>query len=513
MKRKKFSITFIQGIEKIGNKLPHPFWIFVILTLIILFSSFIVAKLGVTVTYITAKAGEAPQEISVSVVNLLSFPEMREYIQNFSRNYVTFPSLGPVMIMLMGVGLIEQTGFISTVIKKVITSAHPYIATGVLAFVGVNSNIASDAGLLIAPTIGAAVFKAMGRNPWIGIITGYAAASGGISANLFISNLDVNLAGITESTARSMNISGGINPLMNWYFMATATFVIAISVAFLAEKYLVKIIGDTPLKNLEKGGSIVTTDEERKGLKMAGLAFILFTFIILILTLPENAFFRNSSGKFLPASPLLSSVTPILFLLFSIVGTAYGVGAGTIKSFKQVPLMMQKQLQGTASYFITVLPASAFIYFFGRSRLTTILAVQGADWLKDINLGGVPLIIMLILLCSVMNLIMGSSAAKWLILAPIFIPMFSMVGFSPALTQVAFRIGDSATNIISPIAGAVPFILALLEQYKPEGSKEKVGIGTIIALELPFTILLFTIQTGMLIIWYLLRLPLGPGVY
>lgn len=502
---------FINGVEKVGNKLPHPFWLFTIFSLITMVLSFLLSKSGTSVDYMTSVDGKL-EMTQVSVVNLLTFDYMREFIPNLIKNYITFPPLGVVLVMMMGVALIEQTGLLNAFIKKLMIGAPDYLITAILVFVGINSSIASDAGILFTPAIGAAIFASLGRNPWAGIIVGYAAASGGLSASLFISNSDVLLAGITESVATGMNIEGSTTPVMNYYFMAAMTILLTIFITLVAEKFLIKYLGNDGNRTFNKDASIVElSDLERKGLKYSGYGFILFIAIMLILTLPKNAFFRNENGGFLPKSPLISSVMPIIFMFFFIVGTLYGIGAKTITKSSDIPKHIQEELKGMTSIFPTMFTASMFVTLFNASKLATILAVHGSNWLQSLQIPSVLLIILLILLCTFLNLFIGSSSAKWLILAPIFVPMFAMMGFSPALTQVAYRIGDGATNIISPIAGAVPVILGLLEDYKPDNYEKEIGLGTMISLELPFTFTLLIVQTISLIIWFVLGIPLGPG--
>lgn len=509
--KRSFINTFIGVVESLGNKLPHPFWLFITLCAIIMVASAIFSHLGTSVTYMSA-AATGTKMTTVKVENLLSYPEMRTFLANLVKTYISFPPLGLVLVMMMGVGLIEQTGLLSALIRKLVLQAPPYVVTAVLMFVGINSSIASDAGILFTPTIGAAIFKALGRNPWIGIIAGYAAASGGISASIFISGSDVVLSGITESAAKAMNIPGSTSPVINWYFMTTMTLLLTFVLAFVAEKVLVKLVGDerTEMKEIEKK-QYELSDNEKRGLVFSGIAIVIWIGVLLFLSLPENSFFRNETGGFLPKSPLMSSVLPIIFSIFFITGTAYGVGSKVITKLEDIPKLMQKELLGMTSVFVTMFPASMFVYLFGRSKLATIIAVKGAELIKGLNIGPIPLIILLIIMCTCLNLLMGSASAKWLILAPIFIPMFSMVGFSPALTQAAYRIGDGSTNIISPIAGAVPVILGLLEQYKPENYNRKIGVGTIISLELPFTITLLIVQGISIILWFIFDLPLGPG--
>ncbi len=503
---------FIRGIEVVGNKLPHPFWLFVILSAIVIALSYYLAQKGVSVKYLAAssKAGEAPKEVTVAVLNLMSFKAMRAFLADFVKTYVGFAPLGLIMTMTLGIGLVEQTGFISALMRRTILGAPSYLVTAALAFVGINANLASDAGIIFTPVIGGAIFKALGRNPWIGIIVGYAAAAGGFSANVFIAGTDALLAGITESAAKGMNVAGPVHPLINWYFMVAATFLLTFLTTWVTEKFTVKVLGDEGTVDESFIRQHAVTPEERRGLRCATVALVLTIGLLLYLTVPQGSFFRSDAGKLVPTSPMLSSIVAILFTIFFVVGSAYGIGAGTIKTASDVPKLMQKGMAGAVSFLVVALPAACFVYLFNMSNLTTILSVKGAEGLKALNLGGVPLLICFILLCSFINLFMISGSAKWLILAPIFVPMFSLVGFSPALTQVAYRIGDSSTNIISPLSYYVPVVIGLLEQYKKE-SDPPVGIGTVISLSMPYSLAFLAGFTVLLIAFYLFGIPLGPG--
>ncbi|WP_024821252.1 AbgT family transporter [Aminobacterium mobile] len=504
---------FIKGIEIIGNKLPHPFWLFVILSLIVIILSFLLSKAGVSVTYMAAgKGGEAAKETTVAVTNLISYKALRPFFANFVKTYVGFAPLGLIMTMMLGIGLIEQTGLISALMRKTIMGAPSFLVTAVLAFVGINANLASDAGIIFTPAIGAAVFKALGRNPWVGIVTGYAAASGGFTANLFIAGTDALLAGITESVTKGMNIPGPTHPLINWYFLIGATFIVTFVTTFVTERFTVKILGDT--HGHEDESELLkhaVTPEENRGLRYALIAAIICIGLLLYLTVPQGSFFRADDGTIVPKSPLLSGVVAIIFFLFFFVGIAYGYGSGSIKEASDIPKLMQKGLQGSLSFLVVALPASLFINLFNTSNMATILSVRGAEWLEAMNLGGIPLLVMYILLCTFLNLFIMSGSAKWLILAPIFVPMFSMVGFSPALTQLAYRIGDSSSNIITPLSYYLPVVIGLMEQYKPEGHTEPVGMGTVISLAMPYTIAYLIFFTLQLIVWYMFNIPIGPG--
>ena len=427
---------------------------------------------------------------------------------------MNFAPLGLILTMMMGIGLVEQTGMISALMRKTILGAPRALVTAVIAIVGINANLASDAGIIFTPVIAAAVFKALGRNPWVGIAAGYAAASGGFTANIFVAGTDALLAGITRSAVEGVpgipaNVP--VHPLINWYFMIAATFILTFLTVYVTERYTVRMLGDDEGGRDEEALRAHTvTPAENRGLFCALLALVAYVALIVWLTYPQGSLFRAPDGSLLPRSPLLSSVMPLLFFLFFFVGVAYGLGAGVIRKGEDIPKLMQKGIVGSTGFMVVVLPASFFVALFRMSRFDTILSVSGAEWLKSMNLGGVPLLLLFILLVTFLNLFMMSGSAKWLILAPIFVPMFAQVGFAPALTQVAYRIGDSTTNIITPLSYYLPVIIGLLEQYRKESDPD-VGIGTVISMAMPYTIFYIMGFTALLIVWYLLGLPLGPG--
>ncbi|MDK2926941.1 MAG: aminobenzoyl-glutamate transport protein [Bacillota bacterium] len=505
---------FINWVEAVGNRLPHPFTLFVILALVTLALSWILASAGVEVTYMKppAKVGEAPQQVTVAVQNLLAFGPMRKFMADFVKNFVAFPPLGLILTMMLGIALLDQTGFMSAAMRKTILGAPPALVTMALAFVGINSNLASDAGSVFTAAIGGSLFAALGRNPLVGVVTGYAAGWSGFTANLMIAGTDALLSGITAPVAQAMGITAPTHPMINWFFMIVATFTLTLGTTYVTERFTAKRLGDTRSQGRLDENVLqehALKPEEERGLRWALGGFLLFVAIMLILSLPPGAFFRNPEGAFLPKSPLTDSIMAILFFFFLFVGVGYGIGAGTIKSEKDVPRYMAKGIEGIVGFIVVALPAALFIYLFNSSNITTVLAVKGAEFLKAMNLGGIPLALMFILLVAFINLFIVSGSSKWIILAPIFLPMFSVVSFSPALTQVAYRIGDTATNIISPLSPYIPVILGLLTQFNPK--KEEVGIGTYISLMIPYSIAYLIILSIQIVIWMLLKLPLGPG--
>ncbi len=502
---------FIDFIEMVGNKLPSPFMLFLYLTIIIMVLSFILAKQGVSVTYdVAGRDGAEITETTVEVVNLLSKSELQTTLSNFVTTFVQFPPLGLVLVMMMGIAFVEHTGFINAIMRKSLLGAPSVLVTLLLAFVGVNSNIASDAGMIFTASIGAALFKALGRNPRVGIIVGFAAGSGGFTANLFVAGTDALLSGITESATANLGIETATHPLINYFFMAVATFVVTFIVTFITEKYTIPKIDYKDTALTDELHKHKLTEVENRGIRNAGIAFVAYIALILAGTIPQNGLLRADDGSILPRSPLISGIVPLLFFMFVFVGLAYGITTGYIKSDKEVTGLFRKGLEGALTLLVVTLPASQFISLFNRSNLTTILAVNGSHLLERLNMGTIPLLLAFILIVTLLNLFMTSGSAKWLILAPIFIPMLTMLGLSPAAAQVAYRIGDSSTNIISPVSSSLAVVIGIMETYRQD-EDEKIGIGTVISLALPYSIGILVVLAAMLIIWIVFNLPLGPG--
>jgi aminobenzoyl-glutamate transport protein len=502
---------FMGFVERTGNKLPDPFLLFVIFAVIVLVLSYVLSAAGTSVTYMAAaKGGSAPKMTTVAVRNLLEAGFFQEFLRDFVTTYITFPPLGIIMVMMLGIGYVQDTGFFDAFMKKTLLGAPPYMITFTLALVGICANISSNAGIIIATTLCAALFASLGRNAILGAIVGYVAGHGGFTANLLITGDDALLAGITASAAKSMGIVAPTHPLINYFFMVPATLIMAIAITIITEYVMPLYVNPKGSVDLSGVEARRVTPSETKGLKMAFWYFAVFLVLILIGAVPQNGLLRNAAGGFLPSSPFTLGVVAILFFFFIFLGTGYGLGSGSIKNHRDVPKFMAGGLKSSLSYFVVAFPAAFFIYFFSASKLAVILSVNGAQILKDMNFTGIPLAVSFVILVAFLNLFLTSGSSKWMILAPIFVPMFAQVGFSPALTQVAFRIGDTYTNPITPINYFIPMVLAIMDQYKREG--EEIGLGNILAMTLPYGLTFLVLLVLLLIIWMMFNLPLGPGV-
>ena len=507
-------------IEKVGNLLPHPFWLFALLALITVVCSFLLNLIGWSASYETVVDGVV-QDTTVSVVNLMTFDTLGYYLENFISIFMNYSPLGMLIFMTVAVGFAEKMGLFDALMRKAVVGAPLILIFTVISFVGVNSSIGFGAGVVFTMVIGAAVFKSLGLHPWIGIIMGYAAANGGYTACLLISSVDTTLAGITTQLVEANHIvdSAGNPPpthaMVNYYYIFVATFVLTI-VCVLVTKYVTvphinrkhpEMVMSKDTSELKK---MMVTAEESKGLRYAGITALIYIIVLVAACIPKNSFMRSEDGQLIPNSPFLNMIIPLLFFLLLFIGAAYGIGTGKIKKWKDVPLGMEKCLDLASSFMIVCLSACIFVDLFSRSNLATVMAAKGAALLTSWNVGTVPLFILIILLSCFCNLFITSNSGKWVMLAPFLVPMLAMLDISPAMTQILYRIGDSTFNILSPVELNVPIALGLLETYKVS-KEDKVGIGTLISMQVPYAIAFLISFFILVLIFYVFDLPLGPG--
>ena len=495
----------LSAIERVGNKLPHPATIFVILCAIIVVLSAVMARLGVSVTYTGLDRSTMEiKEMTAKVVSLLTPEGIRYMFTSAVKNFTSFAPLGTVLVALLGVGVAEGTGLIGTLLTKLVTSTPKRLITLVVVFAGVMSSIASDAGYVILVPLGAIVFLSFGRHPMAGLAAAFAGVSGGYSANLLAGPTDALLAGISTEGAKLFSDAASVGTADNWYFIFVSTFVITIIGTLVTEKIVEPKLGK--YDGDEKASITEITAEQRRGLKFASVAALIFVILMGISLLP-NGVLRNPETNEILNSPFMDSIVIIIALFFFIPGVAYGIGCRTIKSDKDVISIMGKSMSTMGGYIVLVIFASQFIQYFSYTNIGIVIAVNGANFLEGIGFTGIPLIISFVILTAFINLFMGSASAKWAIMAPVFIPMLMKLGTSPALVQMAYRIGDSTTNIISPLMSYFALIVAFAEKYD-----KKSGVGTLITTMVPYSIAFLIGWTILLVIWYVLGLPLGPGV-
>ena len=508
---KKVSLLdrFLNGVEKAGNSLPHPVTLFACLALFVVVLSAVLAALGVSATGMLV-SGDELKEQTVTAVSLLTKDGLAYIFSNAVNNFTTYAPLGMVLVAMLGVGVAEQSGMINTLLKKAVKVTPAKLLSPMMVFLGVMSNIASDSGYVILIPLGAMMFRACGRHPIAGLAAAFAGVSGGFSANLLIGTLDPLLAGITQSAVTILDSEYEVAVLGNYVFLCASTFLLTIIGTIITDKIIEPRLG-TYDPSMGEGGDEDTdlttiTEIENKGLKMAGLAALIYVVVIAAAAFWPNSFFLNENGSLLgrPASPFINGIVLIIALLFFIPGVVYGKVVGTLKNEKAVASAMSKAMAGMGSFLALAFVSSQFINYFNYTKLGTIIALAGASFLKAIDIGLYPLVILFVLFSAFMNLFMGSASAKWNILAPVFVPMFMMMGYSPELCQLTYRIGDSCTNIITPMMTYYAVIIIFAQKYD-----KKAGIGTITATMLPYSIIFLITWTAFFILWLALGLPIG----
>ncbi|HZG01385.1 MAG TPA: AbgT family transporter, partial [Chitinophagales bacterium] len=496
--RRSFADRSLRVIERIGNALPDPTTLFLLLAVLVMILSWIVYSMGVAVMH--PGTGE-----TVGVKSLLSREGLAFMLTQMVRNFTGFAPLGTVLVALLGIGVAEGSGLIGTVMRKLVSSSPRALITPVIVFAGVVSNTASEVGYVLLVPLAAVVFLAAGRHPLAGLAAAFAGVSGGYSANILLGTVDPLLAGLSQEAARIVDADYLVNPACNYYFMAASTFLITILGTVMTEKFVIPRLGTyTGEEQPEQLRGL--TKEERKGLWFAIFTVLAITALILWGLLPSDGFLRDAETGEVLHSPFMSGIVAIIFLAAALAGIAYGVGAGTFKSDKDVIKGMSKSMQTLGAYIVLVFFASQFVAYFNWTNLGLVVAINGANALKAVNLGTVPLMVLFMLITASINMIMGSASAKWAIMAPVFIPMFMLLGYSPEFTQLAYRIGDSVTNIISPMMSYFALIVAFIQRYD-----KKAGLGTVMALMLPYSIVFFIGWAVFFIAWYYTGLPIGPG--
>lgn len=488
----------LNTIERVGNLVPNPAILFVGLTAIVIVASYLVSTANMTVQHPTTNE-------TIRAVNLLSIEGLHRIMTGLVTNFTSFAPLGTVLTALLGLAVAEASGLIRTSLRLLVMSSPKKLLTVVVVFAGVLSHTASDIGYVLLIPLSAMIFLAVGRHPLAGLAAAFAGVSGGFSANILLGPIDAMLAGITQEAAHIVDPAYSVTPAANYYFMASSAILVTVLGTWITEKIVVPRLGD--YKGEAQPESLeALTPAEKRGMRFAGFALLIFAALILWGTVPADGFLRDAKTGDLLKSPFLSGIVAIIFAAGIILGLAYGIGARTIKNSNDLTSAMENQMKTMATYIVLAFFAAQFIALFNWSNLGVIVAVNGAEFLKNMEVGGVTLIIAFIVATMILDLLIGSAAAKWALIAPIFVPMMMILGYSPELTQATYRIGDSVINIVSPLMAYFPLIVAFAQKYEP-----KAGIGTLMALMMPYSIAFFVGWTLFLIVWFYFGLPLGPG--
>ncbi len=511
--RRGWFTRFLDFVERMGNLLPHP------VTLFALFALGVVVVSGIAGWFELAVADPRPEGASgrsptgeIVAISLMNGAGLRRIVESLVTNFTSFVPLGTVLVAMLGVGVAEKSGLLSAMIRGLVLKAPAQLVTGAIVFAGVISNTASEMGYVVLIPLAAVIFHALGRHPLAGLAAAFAGVSAGYSANLLIGTVDPLLAGITEEAARLIDPEYTVHPAVNWYFMMVSTFVVTGLGWWVTARIVEPKLGTYDDTNADRAAigeqkSDPLTALEIRGLLWTGVATVLLCGVIALSVVPSWGVLRNPDTGDVLNSPFLRGMVSLIFVFFLIPGFVYGWVTGTMKSDRDVVDGMSSAMSTLGLYIVLVFFAAQFVAFFGWTNLGSITAVLGADVLQTIGLTGPLVFIPFILMCCIVNLALGSASAQWAITAPIFVPMLMLIGYSPEVIQAAYRIGDSTTNIITPMMSYFGLILAFAARYD-----KKLGIGTLVAIMLPYTIFFLIGWVITFYIWVFgFGFPVGPA--
>ncbi|KGJ80841.1 P-aminobenzoyl-glutamate transporter [Cryobacterium roopkundense] len=497
-------------MERVGNKLPDPFMLFLILFALTAVASTAMAWADVSV--------QVPGSDEVAEIKGFFTAEgLTWFTQNIGANYLGFPPLATVLPILLAVGVAEKSGLLAALIRRAFGSAPRWSLPYAVAFVGVMGSIMSDAAFVVIPPLAALVFKAAGRHPVAGLLGGFAAVGAGYSTSMFVTSLDALFAGITTSvTVNLPNAGSAVTPVSNYFFNVVSSLVLVALAGFIIDKVLEPRIGrigisrdelvDDDAPSTDTALSTTLTATELRGLRWSFVTGLIVAAVILAGVLLPDSPWRNEDGGFLPRSPLLSSIVFIVFAMFVIPGLVYGKITGTIAKGSDVPRVMGQAVKDMSGFLVLAFILGQFIALFNFSGIGSWIAVAGAGGLEAIGLTGFPAILGFVLLASLLNLFIISGSAMWTLMAAVFVPLFVLLGYEPAFIQGAFRVGDSATQVLTPLNPYMIVLLTMLRKYEPQA-----GLGTVIARMLPFAVTFWIAWVAVLSVFYFLDLPMGPG--
>jgi aminobenzoyl-glutamate transport protein len=539
--KRSFQDKLLDGIEKVGNKVPHPVLMFLYLIAIIMVLSHVFYLMGVSVTediaipvpiemlrdlqgalggsivpydVYTGERAYIPefiiQEQTIPVQSLLTVPGLRFVFSSFVANFASFGVVAVTLVAMAGVGVAEQAGMMAALIRKLVTVAPRRLIAFIIILVGVLSSIASDAGYLILIPLGAAAFLTLGRHPLAGMAAAFAGVASVFGVNLLITPIDSMITEITNEAINLVTPGASLTVTANYYFSVASTLVLAVVAAVITERMIEPRLG--PYKpeagaSIDEEQGVEAKQAEARGLQYAFYAFLAILAVVLLLTLPQGAPLRDATtGQIIGNTPFMASLIFIISLIFLISGIGYGIGAKTIKGSGDVISAVTKTFAGLSGLIFMLLMISQFIAFFNYSNMPRVAAVLMANALEQANVGALPLLLGMILVIVVLNLIIPGVVPKWAIFAPVFIPLFMRLGVAPQTVLAAYRVGDSPLNVMTPLMVYLPFIVTVAQRYQKDA-----GLGTVVALMLPYAVIILIVWMVLFALWFLLGIPLGPG--
>ncbi|OKJ91315.1 AbgT family transporter [Amycolatopsis sp. CB00013] len=491
----------LDGVERLGNKLPHPFWLFVILSAVLALASWALSAAGVSaVNPATGKTVEAK--------NLLSADGVRMMVTDAVKSYTSFPPLGTILVVMLGVAVAERSGLLAAVLRSGVSKVSPRWVTFALAFTGMVSHVASDAAYVVLIPLGALAFRAVGRSPILGIVVAFVSISAGYDASPLITPTDAILSGLTTAAAQTIDPAYSVTPLANYFFSLASSVVLAAVITLVTEKVLARRAEAMPVDDDAEEddlGSLRLSRQERRGLLAALIALGVFVVALVLAVLPASSPLRGKGGSIIE-SPLLTSISIFLALGFLAAGWAYGKVAGTVTSSRDIPGFMAHGFREMAPILVLFFAISQFLAYFKWTGIGEITAINGAGLLKTAGVSGPVVMLGILVVVTLVNLIVTSGSAQWALIGPVFVPMLMLLDIPPETTQALYRIADSCTNAITPMSPYFVMALGFLQRYR-----RSAGIGTLFSMTVPLSFALLVVWTLLFFVFWVFGIPLGPG--
>lgn len=489
------------GIERIGNKLPHPFWLFWILALVVIGLSAALSAAGVS-------AQQPGTGDTVAVRSLLSREGFGVIVGGAVENFALFPPMATILTVMLGIAVAERSGMIDTLLRRLVSRVPGRYLTFALSMTAMVGHVAGDAAYVTLIPLGALVFRAAGRSPVLGAVVAFVSISAGYDASPSLTTTDVLLSGISTAAAQTVEESYVVTPVGNYFFSLASSVVVALVITVVTEKVLARrpdLEADDDAEVTEHDHLLHLDDRQRRALRLAGLAALAYVVLLVLVMVPNGSWLRGEGGAILD-SPLFLGLAFVLGLFFALVGTVYGVSAGTFTRPADVVSGMVDGVKALAPILVLFFAISQFLAYFKWTYLGEVLAISGAEALREISAPGWAILLGIAVLVTFMNLVITSGSALWSLAAPVFVPMLMLLDINPETTQAIYRVADSVTNCITPMSPYFVMALGFIQQYR-----RSAGIGTLASFTIPLAAVIWVVWVAFFMAWYLLGIPLGPG--
>lgn len=503
--RKSFMQRLLDVIERAGNRVPHPAVLFLLLIGLVIVLSHVLGLAGVSATYERINLETHKTDAITTTINsLLSADGIRFMFTSVVPNFIHFGPVGIIVVAMIGIGLAERSGMIQALIRMIVGTAPASTLTAIVVTLGVVSSIASDAGYLVLIPLGAAAYHSLGRHPLAGLAAAFAGVAAAFGANFLVKPIDGILAEMTNDAIHIVDPVKSIDITSNFYFGIASSLLLIVVCTFVSNRVVEPRLGQYQGDSSTEGNRLSVA--ESRGLRFAFIALALFVLLVGLLTVPTGAPLRSPvSGAIIGDSPFMSSLVFLIMMVFLVMGIAYGIGAQTIRSADSAIDAITKTLADLGGLLFLFFVISQFVAYFNYSNMGTIMAVKLADVLKDANLSSVTLLIAFLLIGMLMSIPVPNILPKWAILAPVFVPLFLKLGIAPDAVLAAYRVSDSPPNVVNPLLPHFALVVGFAQRWQKDA-----GVGTVVAMMLPYAAATMITWTALFFAWYLLGIPFGP---